>query len=348
MNYKSLKKVKVELKDFQLYIDRINDLLEAGCPLVRGTPTTKPIDTEYYIWQTSSNLHVCGRFLTGVRPAHLVFNTMGLEEYEADVPTYYREFLRFVDKTKINTIDESVQDVFDLTASPYMYKNDAYEGKEIENCTCYDVNKAYLAACRNDMPDTSKELGSGMVEEDELGFLPTGKVIQHRNKHTEYAQMRDQIKLCMPGEFAWYRFKKMPSPLLKWVDYKIEQLNDPNRDKHITKESIVCSIGNLQNHNPFIRAAIMGHAENFIRQYKDENTIYCNTDSIVSLTERPDLPLSDKVGDFKVEAKGTFMFYGWDYTWSTGKSAKRGFHKLKEDIITFDWDRKEIKWVKTN
>ena len=348
MNYRTLKKIKVDIKDFKFYIDKINDLLAAGFKLIRGTPTNQSIDMEYYVWQTSSNLHVCGRFLTSVKPTHLIFNTMGLEQYEADVGTYYRELLKFVNKELINNIDANIEDPFELTASPYMYKNNAYEGKENENCVCYDVNKAYLAACRNDMPNTSVNLGAGIVEEDELGFWPTGKIVQHRNKQTESAEMREQIKLCNTGDYALYRFKKIESPFIDWAEFKIEQLNNPTLDKHITKESIVCAIGNLQNHNPFMRAAIMGYAERFIKKYKDENTIYCNTDSIVSLKERNDLPMSDKVGDFKVEATGTFIFDGWDYEWSTGKSAKRGYHKLQDDIISFDWDRKEIIWVKTN
>ena len=346
--YKTLKKIKVELKDFQFYIDKVNRLMRAGFPLVRGTPTNQSITNEYYVWQTNSNLHICGRFLKGVKPVHLVFNTMGLEQYEADVGTYYRELTKYVSKDLINNIDESIEDPKQYTASPYMYKNDAYECKENENCICYDVNKAYLAACNNDMPDTSIDLGPGIVEEDELGFWPTGHPVEHRNKYNDKAEIREQIKLRTTGQYAMFRFKKIPSPFTDWVNLKIEQLNNPLLDKHITKESIVCAIGNLQNHNPFLRSAIMGYAENFIKQYKDENTIYCNTDSIVSLKERHDLPISSKVGDFKVEATGTFVFDGWNYEWSNGKTAKRGFHKLQDDIITFDWDRKEIIWVKQN
>lgn len=40
----------------------------------------------------------------------------------------------------------------------------------------------------------------------------------------------------------------------------------------------------------------------------DENTLFSNTDSIVSLVPRPDLKISDNIGDFKIEHQGDFIY----------------------------------------
>lgn len=46
----------------------------------------------------------------------------------------------------------------------------------------------------------------------------------------------------------------------------------------------------------------------FIKNLMDENTLFSNTDSIVSLVPRPDLKISDNIGDFKIEHKGDFIY----------------------------------------
>ena len=40
----------------------------------------------------------------------------------------------------------------------------------------------------------------------------------------------------------------------------------------------------------------------------DENTLFSNTDSIVSLVPRSDLKISDNIGDFKIEHQGDFIY----------------------------------------
>ena len=81
-----------------------------------------------------------------------------------------------------------------------------------------------------------------------------------------------------------------------------------------------------------------------IEDLMDENTIYCNTDSIVSLVPRDDLEIGDDIGQFKEEDKGKmFAYKGFEYQWDlqapTYRSvAKKWFPKgwdiLKDPIPT--------------
>ena len=49
---------------------------------------------------------------------------------------------------------------------------------------------------------------------------------------------------------------------------------------------------------------VLYHAKMYIQRFIDEDTVYCNVDSIVSLKKRSDLPISDNIGDFKFEHDG--------------------------------------------
>ena len=57
----------------------------------------------------------------------------------------------------------------------------------------------------------------------------------------------------------------------------------------------------IQRYNIFIRLGILYNAAEYIKQFQDEDTVYCNTDSIVSLKRRTDLPLGIELGQFKEE-----------------------------------------------
>ena len=89
------------------------------------------------------------------------------------------------------------------------------------------------------------------------------------------------------------------------------------------------SIGYLQNINPFLRASIISYCNSDIESIKDEDTIYCNTDSIVSLKKRKDLSFGKDIGQWKLEEQGLFAYVGYDYQWyDEKKTAVRGIPKL--------------------
>ena len=96
----------------------------------------------------------------------------------------------------------------------------------------------------------------------------------------------------------------------------------------------------MQNRNPYIRANIIGLCNDKIKSLIDKNTLYANTDSIVSLIERPELELGDNIGQWKVEHRGKFAYIDYSYQWNETCPSIRG--KPKEyfpegfDLLTDD------------
>ena len=66
----------------------------------------------------------------------------------------------------------------------------------------------------------------------------------------------------------------------------------------------------------------------------DSNTIYCNTDSLVSIVPRKDIITGQGIGQFKIEKKGKFIFKGFNYQWKGEPPSMRGIPKswFKKDF----------------
>lgn len=227
-------------------------------------------------------------------------------------------------------LDNYGKNILPFSTSPILYKNDKYENKE-NKAVGYDMNSAYSYAMLQDMPDTRclttcdiQLWNEGVVEEHQIGFDRKGNLVE-------------------TGRFASFRFNRIPSPFKHFVDYyyklKRDAKNPSERDR--AKRVLNLAVGYFQRTNPFIRAAIVSGANNLILKLMDENTIYCNTDSIVSLKKRPELELGNEIGQWKIEHKGIFKFVGMNYQWNKELPAYRGVPKewfprgwdiLKDDL----------------
>lgn len=167
---------------------------------------------------------------------------------------------------------------------------------------CYDVNKSFFNACKNMMPTTivdkycAPKLG-------EVGFPASG------------------IPVIGPSDHICYYVFKLDwhDGLRRYVDLysqKLKKATDPNVRRRL-KDEINLSIGNLAHHNPFLRNMIVWWSNEFIKSKVDDNTIWSNTDSIVSSVPRPDLEIGDDVGQFKIEHDGEFIQNVTGYQWVT-------------------------------
>ena len=89
------------------------------------------------------------------------------------------------------------------------------------------------------------------------------------------------------------------------------------------------AVGYLQRVNPILRTFVLSYANERIKSFVDENTLYSNTDSIVSLVQRPDIEehLSNEIGDWKLEHQGDFAFKGFCYQWNYNAPSYRGISK---------------------
>ena len=206
---------------------------------------------------------------------------------------------------------------FLASAKPFLYYDEKHENQRLRAYS-YDINSSYSNGMQQDMPDTSQEprINDIIRNSNELGFY-----------------MRDNELICTEeiGKRCRFIFPKIKSPFLKFIDvwYKRKKtsLND-TVEKQKAKDVLNFSVGYYQKVNPFIRSRIISFANKIIIDSMDENTIYCNTDSIVSLTQRKDLEFGDDIGQFKQEHNGKYFAYKeFEYQWDLKAPTYRGVAK---------------------
>ena len=229
----------------------------------------------------------------------------------------------------------------ELSARPFMYYNKKYNGQR-HKAYGYDLNSAYSYAMLGDMPDTTEVVGEfRIVNEGELGFKES---IKFKSDGTEYPD----LKMVEPGKYADIIFKSMPSPFTKFVEtwYKRKANAKDKVEKAKAKGMLNFSIGFLQKRNPYLRAAIITRCNNLMLKLVDKNTLYCNTDSLVSLVKRDDIEanLGKDIGQWKIEHTGDFAYIGYNYQWNLEKPSYRGvpnswfkddYDILKDGVPTF-------------
>lgn len=167
----------------------------------------------------------------------------------------------------------------------YMYSDDDHKRQWLK-CYSYDMNSAYSYAMTKPIPDTSKEPRlNDIVKENEIGFYTNGHAT------TEI------------GAFAEYIFPLIESPFKAYIYnyYDKKQKAKTEEERNNWKYFLNIPTGMMHKYNIFIRNTILYWCAEHIKKYKDKNTVYCNTDSIVSLVRRTDIPIGDGLGEFKEE-----------------------------------------------
>lgn len=256
---------------------------------------------------------------------------------------------RFTKGQEINKIvaeedfNEFGKNLFPFATSPFMYFNEEYNETEQE-AIGYDMNSAYSFAMLGPMPDTSmlttvkiRCYNSGIVQKGQIGFDYLGELVEE-------------------GCYALYRFNAIKSPFKDFVNYyfKLKRDAKSKKERKRAKDMLNMSVGYLQRINPFIRATIVSRANNLIKSLIDENTLYCNTDSIVSLKPRNDLELGKEIGQWKLEHKGKFKYRDYNYQWDNELPVYRGIPKawfkegynLLEDDIPVAGNNYELDYIK--
>ena len=201
---------------------------------------------------------------------------------------------------------------FMLSARPLLYANPKYDRKRTP-AIGYDLNSSYSYAMLNDMPDTSKPYRTGVVNDGEMGFKEDGE---------------GNFVPVFTGHFSIWVFPIMPTPFKRfvhtWYEKKMNASSIEERLK--AKEVLNYCIGYMQKTNPFLRAAIIYYANKKIENLIDDDTLYCNTDSIVS--KKPlNLDIGSNIGQFKIEHKGNFAYNGYNYQWDLETPSYRHISK---------------------
>lgn len=208
------------------------------------------------------------------------------------------------------------------TIAGLIYFNPKYLGQRFENCICYDRRSAYSAAMLEPIPDTRVlPRRNDYVREGEIGFrlMPHGI----NNEQHFYA-------IFEAGKLAEYVYPAIESPFKPFVEYfykKRKTAKGIEADK--IKQTLNYAVGYIRRKNPFVHSCILSRARYFIESLIDDDTLYSNTDSIVSKSPRPDLDklVGDGIGQFKVEHKGSFAYNGSGYQWNFELPSMRGRSK---------------------
>lgn len=227
-----------------------------------------------------------------------------------------------------------------ISASPMIDYNEKYNNQRVE-AWGYDLNSAYASVILQGWIDTTSGPMAKVIDpETEIGF-DTDLDIQREG-------------------FSMYVFKKMETPkgLRNWVNtyYKKKKEAKNRIDKLKAKQHLNFAIGFLQRKNPWLRAWVVSRCNEYIKSLIDENTLFWNTDSIVSRVPRPDLEIGLEIGQWKLEHEGVVAYKGNTYQWNNDKPTYRGvpktwfkgdFDLLKDDKPAnenlFYFNEKEIK-----
>lgn len=183
-----------------------------------------------------------------------------------------------------------------LSMGGYRWCSDYYKKKKLKIWS-YDVNSSYGYAMLQQMPDTTKAPKyNATVGPNEMGFYLKGGATR---------------KVGVEADIV---FPLMDSPFKDYVLEKYElKKNAPSGsiDRIAAKYFLNIPTGCIQRHNIFLRNAILYYSKQYIKKYIDNDTVYCNVDSIYSLTPRFDLPIGDNIGQFKEEyVNADFKYLG--------------------------------------
>lgn len=170
-------------------------------------------------------------------------------------------------------------------------------------CYSYDINSAYSYAMLQPLPDTSVEPRLNCIlKKGEIGFYNDGSATEEEGAFVEYA----------------FPLKVYNFDIYINRYYEKKKQAKTAEERKIWKDFLNIPSGMMQKNNIFIRLGLLYNEYKYISKFKDEDTVYCNTDSIVSLKRRTDLPLGDNIGEFKEEhANDNFKFiregiYQWN------------------------------------
>lgn len=220
-------------------------------------------------------------------------------------------------KRNITKVGQKSQISWIIASSvPLLYSNNDKAGKTYNNCWGYDMTSAYAWALTQPIPDTTQQPRFyDTVKEGEIGFLANGTITFDSLANVIFPLMESPFKRFVN---KWFGIKKYGTP----------------EESAKAKQMLNFAVGYMQRTNPFIRNTIVERCNLKIESLIDENTLFSNTDSLVSLVERKDLDIGPNIGQFHLEHKGKFAYIGFNYQWNDAVPTYRGV--AKQWFINFE------------
>lgn len=211
----------------------------------------------------------------------------------------YKYFKKYVNLPELDWVKDSK---LNITARQVTEWNERFKG--IWNYAYYyDINSAFPSVMYEEKywPDTSVMPRSGIVEENEIGFVNYG----------DYTYIADA------GDRADWIFPRCEIPGMKIFAehfYEKKRKAKDEKEKLKYKQIMNFAIGCLKHHNPFIRVYIIEKCNRKMNKLIEDNKdifLYANTDAIVTL--KPiNVKIGTELGEFKYE-EGKFAYIGFPY-----------------------------------
>lgn len=249
------------------------------------------------------------------------------KNYDIPIGTLYRDMTRRMPVKDMND-DSNIysQTEYDEKGYKYCYvkvtpalhyrTTETYQGVAYG----YDMNKAYLNALMH-MP-YSIDLENPVyrmyddVKEGEIGFTMDGKVL-------------------FDG-FAHFVFKMQPSSkkALNYCKFVCKCLRNASAEElPSVKMRYQGVLGNLKHHNIFFYNMIIDYSNKTIAKYMvGGNILSANTDGFISSTPMNNLPMSSKIGEFKLEHQGNIIVQSNGYQWENELPKISGFSANKINL----------------
>ena len=339
-NFRKIPQRRLEQSQRFALAEAINEAAEDGAEFRPWSPSEETeVASEIYWYNDPSTLHFIGRGILCPQLVHYIINDEGREE---DIPNVGVAWKRMRAQMKAPDYWFNKETYIPAISSAAMIWWDENRMGQWLKAWGYDMNKCYLSLLSDPMPDVYGVEREAEVWEGSVGFYFNGKKTVSRTGEVR------QLLSTTTERGAWCDFvcPLTESPFREYARHMIDliesgtEAGDKARVRTLKRE-VVCCVGNMQKANPLLRAAIVGAANNRMNLLIDENTVYCNTDCIVSTKERIDLPISQHVGDFKIENVGEFMYTGANYEWRGGKKAQRG-PQGNPKTMYFDFKKRRI------
>lgn len=207
----------------------------------------------------------------------------------------------------------------EYSATPLIDYDPDYQLQRIE-AWGYDLNSAYAATLlRCGWIDTSVPPAAKVIGENEIGF-------------TCY-EMEDGSWSIQHEGYCEFVFKRVPLPsgVRAWINkcYEGKKNAKDKQEKALWKGRLNSEIGNWQNKNPWLRMWVVCNCNEYIMELLDEDSLFWNTDSIVSARPRPDLVMGTDIGEWKLEHHGMVAYKGNAYQWDNHIPTYRGVAKSR-------------------
>lgn len=311
--------VKCSVKEFNKYLRWVRKYCQ-GLIVMRQPEKGEDISLKVYVWEANVKVHIMGRVMSdSVRR----FETR-LDGEEQSKKTGCDAFAIMQKYYRAPTLNDRDTAAFSYAIKPYT--NRKFIGIRTENCIGYDMNSAFSYGMLQQLPDTTRQLQPGEASTSTYCFDEAG----HR----------------ITKGFSNYRFEIMQSPYTDFINrwYNLKKNSERNSKDFLDAKMVLnASIGYMQNHNCFMRAAILDNfnreIQAIIKKYKDI-IIASRTDSIVCTEPIPEIEarLGSNIGQFKIEHTGSFAVHqnGYSTQWNNDKPKYGAGKRYKEgyDILT--------------